>query len=297
VTEVIVKFFSLVPLFLCALAISAGAAVSTDQPPSAFLPPVGQTVHYRYSDTATTPTAPKKKNRTKSEAATLTITTVSVKDVQVTIAVEGKGSHSLDFHLDETGALQPTSSMPESFVLPSSSRGSDDRNEQSAAEQALRLRLSLASRIGAHSGAETSFPVLLNVPWASGPVNPILSIQSTGPNAFVADASAMTSINPPQKKQSKHLIPYLFGLGILGNAVGGTPGRIAGISATVVLAAVAYVRGRHSGRPQSVDVTLHITGQLANGRLQMLSGDQQEIAHEKKKTRTYFSDKWSLVAE
>lgn len=291
------KLFSLAPLFLCPLAISAGAAVSTDQPPSAFLPPAGQTVHYRYSDTVTTPMAPKKKKRTKSEAATLTITTVSAKDVQVTIAVEGKGTRSLNFQVDETGALQPASAMPDSFILPSSSRGDNDRNEQRAAEQALLLRLSLASRIGAHPGAETSFPFLLNVPWASGPVNPILSIKSTGSDTFVADASAMTSINPPQKKQSKHVIPYLFGLGILGSAVGGTPGRIAGLSATAVLAAVAYVRGRHSGRPQPVDVTLHIAGQFANGRLQMLSGNQQENAQEKKKTRTYFSDKWSLVAE
>jgi len=280
-------FFPLVPISACALLVTAGAAVSTDPPPSAFLPPVGQTVSYRYSDTVTTPKG------TESEAATLTLTAVVGNDIQVTITVDGKGSRNLHLSVDETGALQPVS-VPELVASLSSNQGGSDQNEQSAAVQALLLRLSLAARIGAHPGGDTSFPVQLNVSWASGPVNPILFIRST-PDAFVADASDTTSINPPQQNQwQDKLIPAGAGVGIVAAVIGGRTGTIVGVATGAAALVLRFAHGR-SG-PLPVDVTLHITGQLTESRLRMLSGDQEEVVHGKEHPRTVSSDKWSLVA-
>jgi hypothetical protein len=280
-------FFPLVPVSACALLVTAGAAVSTDPPPSAFLPPVGQTVSYRYSDAITTPKG------TESEAARLTLTTVAGNDIQVTIAVDGKGSRSLHFSVDETGALQPIS-IPELVASLSSHQGGSNQNEQKPAAQALWLRLSLAARIGAHLGGETSFPVQLNVSWASGPVNPILSIRTTA-DAFVADARDTTSINPPKEKPlMDKLIAPGAAVGIVTSVIGGTTSEIVGIATGGAALVLSFARGRAG--PLPVDVTLHITGQLGEGRLRMLSGDQEEVVHDKAHPRTVSSDKWSLVA-
>jgi hypothetical protein len=122
------------------------------------------------------------------------------------------------------------------------------------------------------------------------PVNPILYIKPTATNAFVADASDTTAINPPQK-QRRHLL-FPVGLGILGGAVGGAAGRVVGFPAT---GATALVANRGRSGPLTADIKLHINGKLASGRLRTLSGDQEEVIHTKRHTRT-FSDRWSLVA-
>ena len=279
------KYHLLVSICACSLvATAAAASTSTPTQTSAFLPAVGQSVHYRYSDTVTTPKG------SKSGAATLTIKTITENEVEVTIAVDGEGSRSLEFHVDETGTLQPASA-PEPAGSSSRKHGARDAGEEKNAAQALLSRLSIAARIGAKPGTEMSFPIQLNVPWASGPVNPILHVTSTAPNALAGDASDTTSINPPQKQHRHALLPV--GLGLLGGAVGGTTGRIAGVAGTGATA-VAMNRGR-SG-PVPAEVKLRVTGQLADGRLRTLSGDQEIEAHAGKHSNT-FGDKWSLVAE
>jgi hypothetical protein len=137
--------------------------------------------------------------------------------------------------------------------------------------------------------------VTIPIPWASKPVlNPTLFIDMTKADSFIADASDETPVNPPQQKKQR-VLPFTLGLGILGGAVGGTPGRIVGVSSTVVLAAVARRRG-HSG-PSPLNVKVHLSGQLTEGRLSTLAGDQEESIHSGGHTHALLSDKWSLVAE
>jgi hypothetical protein len=133
-----------------------GSAQDTLPPPSAFLPPVGQIVRYRFTDTTITP------KESKSDTGTLTLTAVTAHEIKATVAIDNKPPRNFALHVDHAGALSTT---PQSAPSPG--------------EQALLLRLSLAAQIGAHPGEETSIPVLLNVPWASGPVNPTLYVKST----------------------------------------------------------------------------------------------------------------------
>jgi hypothetical protein len=158
-------------------------------PVSAFLPPLGQTVHYRFSDTIVTP------KESRSEAGTLTLTAVGGNEIKATLAIGEKAPRSFAFQVDPTGALQPAAELDP----PSDKPHRSGKSEPSAREQAFLLRLSLAARIGAHPGEEMSMPVLLNVPWASGPVNPILYVKPTTPDAFVGEATDTTTTNPPQQ--------------------------------------------------------------------------------------------------
>lgn len=252
-------------LSLIALLGCADAAIPSSS--SAFLPPVGQTAHYRYADTVRGP------KQTKNEAAMVTIQSVTETRVRVTISVDGHESRNLDLSVDLTGALQPTSS---------------------AIEQSPELlnRLSLAARIGTNPRVATSFPVLLNIPWASGPVNPLVRVQPTEADGLVANASVATTVNPPPPKQHFHLL-LAPGIGLTGALIGGTTGRVVALSGLVT----STVIGRHSSPgPERTNVTLHVTGHLANGRLQTLSGDQENSVHARRETHT-FSDKWSFVAQ
>jgi hypothetical protein len=149
------KFVFLILLSVCSQEVKAPAAIPTDPPPSAFLPPVGHSVHCRYSDTVTAPKGP------ESEAGRLTLTSVAGNKIQLTMAGNGTGSPSLEFQVDETGALHPASTL-EPAAPPSGKRSHSDWNQQWVAAQALFVRLSVARRTGAHPGAiETSFPVQL----------------------------------------------------------------------------------------------------------------------------------------
>jgi hypothetical protein len=256
-------------------AIMSGATVPVS---SAFLAPVGQATHYRYLDLVTTPKG------ARNAKAQLTLTTTSDHEVEVTIEGEGQQTRQLSFYLDPTGALQPISPV-----------GGHEKEEQEVDAQALLHRLSLAARIGAHAEGEVSVPVTINIPWASKPVlQPTLSIDMTKTDSFIADAIDTTSVNPPQQKKQS-VLPFTFGLGILGGAVGGTPGTIVGISTTVVLGAVARHRG-HLG-PSPLNVNVHVSGQLTAGRLSTLAGDQEEAVHSGGHTHALSSDQWSLVAE
>jgi hypothetical protein len=266
-----VSLFSLVILLGCALPAADGRANSKiPSSPSAFLPPVGQTAHYRYADTVTSA------KQTKNEAAMVTIQSVTENQVHVTIAVDGQESRNLDLSVDLTGALQPTSGA----------------TEQTLARQEFLTRLSLAARIGTNPRVATTFPVLLNIPWASGPVNPLVRVQPTEADGLVANASAATTVNPPPQTQHLHFL-LAPGVGLTGALIGGTTGRVVALSGLVTSTVIA----RHSSpRPERTNVTLHVTGHLANGRLQMLSGDQENTVHARRQTHT-FSDKWSFVAE
>jgi hypothetical protein len=258
-----VSFFSLIVLLGCANSTIPSSS-------SAFLPPVGQTAHYRYADTVTSA------RQTKNEAAMVTIQSVTEDQVHVTIAVDGQESRNLDFRVDLNGALQPASGA----------------TEQTPARQELLTRLSLAARIGTNPRVETSFPVVLNVPWASGPVTPLVRVQPTESDGLVATASAATTVNPPPQKRR---LDFLLapGVGLTGALIGGTTGRVVALSGLVT----STVIGRHSSpSPERTNVTLHVTGHLVNGRLQTLSGDQENTVHARRQTNT-FSDKWSLVAE
>jgi hypothetical protein len=268
---------------------SDGAAVAAHPDlPSAFLPQAGRTVRYQFSDTLTTP------KESKSQAGTLTLTAVAGNEIKAAITIDGKATRNLDFHVDETGVLRPAS-RPDPDESSSAKLRNSGGSEPSAAEQALMLRLSIAARIGANPGEETSFPVVLNVPWANSPVNPILYVKSTAPDVFVADAEDMTSTNPPQKGQTHilRMVAISTGAGILAGEIGGTAGRI--VRPIVTVGSVAIASRTRSG-PQPTNVTLHITGQLADGRLRTISGDQEYTVAAKKQSRT-FSDRWSLVAQ
>lgn len=260
------SFFSLIVLLGCALPATDGSATSLDaSSSSAFLPQVGQSAHYRYVDTVTTPM------QTKSEAVMLTIKSVTENQVRVTIDADGQEPRNLDLSKDLSGALQPTSDQ---------------------GEQELVSRLSLVARIGTNPRVATSFPVLLNVPWASGPVNPMVSIQPTEPDGFVANANAATTVNPPQPQQRLHVL-LAPGIGLTGALIGGTAGRVIAISGLVRTVVVA---NHNVSKPIQTEVKLHITGHLANGRLQALYGDQENSVHAKNRNGT-LSDRWSLVVD
>jgi hypothetical protein len=247
------------------------SAGDTLPPPSAFLPPAGQMVRYRFSDTVVTP------KESKSEAGTLTLTAVTAHEIKASIEIDNKAPRNFALHVDQAGALSTTS-----------------QNTPSTAEQALLLRLSLAAQIGAHPGEETSIPVLLNVPWASGPVNPTLSIKSTSPDVFVGEASDTTTINPPQNARPHILrsVAISAGAGILAGQIGGTAGSV--LRPIVTVGSILIATRSRSG-PQPTDVTLHITGQFADGRLQRLSGNQEYSMPAKEHSRTS-SENWQFVA-
>lgn len=249
-----------------------GSAGDILPPPSAFLPPIGQIAHYRFTDTLTTP------KESKSEAGTLTLTAVTAHEIKATVAIDNKSPRDFALHVDQAGALSTT-----------------PQSAPSAAERALLLRLSLAAQIGAHPGEEMSIPVLLNVPWASGPVNPTLYVKSTAPDAFVGDASDTTTINPPQNARPHILrsVAISAGVGILAGQIGGTAGSV--IRPIVTVGSILIATRSRSG-PQPTDVTLHITGQLADGRLQRLSGNQEYSVPRKEHSRT-FSEKWQFLAQ
>ncbi len=255
---------------------------------SAFLPRVGQSKQYEYSDTITSPKG------SRRFTATLRLTSVSAKEVEAGIAINGKEPHNIDFFVDDSGTLQPTS-MPEGESKSTNTRHNSDQAQQAAAIQAFVSRISLASRISTQPTQETSFQTKITVPGASCPVNPTLVIKLTQPEELVADASDTTSVSSSQTNRRLFMPLGLgIGAGFIGGAIGGTPGRIVGISISATSLVVSLVRSRHSG-PQPADVSLHIEGKLADGRLQSLSGDQELVVHASKRTRT-ITDKWSLVA-
>lgn len=289
-TEEHVKTFLFVALNLFLLVIPARAVASADQAsPSAFLPPVGKTVEYRYTDTLT----PSKKNqKPMSGTATLTITATSPTEYHARIAVDGKAPSTLTLHLDATGALQPDSGL-ESVVLLPGKRKKGDEKAQRVAAQALVDRLSLAAQMPAHPEEGASFPIQLDVPGASIPLNPVLYMKTAGPDSFTADANDATSITPPQKKR-RHFIG-LFGLGILGSVLGGTPGRIVGLSVSAAAAITLIASSHRHAKPIPADISLQVTSVIANDRIQKLSGEQQLVVHAKKGPYT-LGDAWSFVA-
>jgi hypothetical protein len=255
---------------------------------SAFLPMMGQSTQYKYSDTLTT------QKKTRRFTATLTLTWVTVKEIRASIAINGQEPRTLDFYVDETGALQ-LMSMLEADSKSTNKRRSPDRKEQADALQALVSRVALASRVPRHQTQETTFRVRITIPGASCPLNPTLVLKPTQPEELVADASDTTSVNSP--KANRHLFMPLglgIGAGFIGGAIGGTPGRIVGISISATSLLVTLLRAGHSNPLLPADVSLHIDGKLADSRLQTLSGDQEVIVHGKR-ART-ISDKWSLVA-
>jgi hypothetical protein len=272
-----VSLFSLIVFLGCALSASdVGTLSTTPSLSSTFLPPIGQTAHYRYSDMVTTP------KETKREAAMVAIESVAENQVHVTIEVEGQEPRNLDLSVDAAGALQP----------PADAQRDNDLSEQTLSRQALLVRLSLAARIGTNPRAATSFPVLLNIPWASGPVNPMVSFLPAEPDGFVGNAIAATSVNPPKQQQRLNVL-LAPGIGLTGALIGGTAGRLIALGG---LARSAVIANHSVPRPVRTDIKLHITGQLADGRLQVLYGDQENSMHARGHDQT-FSDKWSLIAD
>lgn len=270
---------------LPAVAQQPSADPATPATSSAFLPAIGESRQYRYLDTLTTA------KHSRNFSAALTLTSVSAKEIHATVAIDGKDPHSLDFYLDDTGTLQPTS-MPGTDGNSKNRRHGRSQSEEAAAFQSFVSRISLASRIGAKSTQEASFRVKLMVPGASCPLNPTLVLKPTQPEAIIGDANDTTSVNSPANRRLFMPLGLGFGAGFIGGAIGGTPGRIVGIS----ISATSLVIGiaRHAG-PQPADVSLHIDGKLADNRLQTLSGDQEVLVHANNRTHT-ISDKWSLAA-
>lgn len=219
------------------------------------------------------------------------LTAVTGNEIKATVATDSKEPRIFFLRVDQTGALRPTDELDS----PSAAPRHNGHSSPSAAEQALLFRLSLAAQIGAHPGEEMSIPVLLDVPWASGPVNPILNVKSTAPDAFIGDASDTTTTNPPQNSRP-HLLRSVgisTGASIAAGEIGGTTGRI--IRPIVTVGSILIATRSRSG-PQPTDVTLHIAGQLADGRLQRLSGNQEFAVAQKEHSRIV-SDKWQLIAQ
>jgi hypothetical protein len=279
--------------FVLVAMLSAMAQQSSGEPAmptasTAFLPRVGQSTQYKYSDTITSPKG------TRRFTATLRLTSVTAERVQASIAINGKEPHSIDFFVDDLDTLQPTS-MPDGGRESANKRHNSDQTQQAAAIQAFVSRISLASRIAAQPTQETSFQTKMVIPGASCPLHPTLVLKPTQPEEVVADASDTTSVSASQGNRRLFMPLGLgIGAGFIGGAIGGTPGRIVGISISATSLVVSLVRSRHSG-PLPADVSLHIEGKLADGRLQSLSGDQELVVHASKHTHT-ITDKWSLVA-
>lgn len=277
--------FPFAPIVFCALLAMAGAATAA----STFLPPVGQTARYRFSDTVIGGKG------TKTLSGTLTVLSVSEDRVQLSIAIDGKAQRTFDLRVDATGALD--AERETAAAVPATDSHVDRQAQPGAAEQALILQLSLASRVGAHPVADVaSFPVLLDIPWAREPVNPMLEIRRTGPDAFAGEAKDTTTINPPGRNR-EHIVrdrAISVGVGILASQIGGNGvGRVVG--PVVTLTTLLIASHNHSGQPQPADVSLHVTGRLGGGRLQAISCDEEYIVHPGKHAQT-FGDRWSLTA-
>jgi hypothetical protein len=267
-----------------------GAAVTADTPSSTLMPLVGQTAHYRFSDTVKTP------GGTRNLAGTLTLATLAPDQIRVSITLEGKGTRSFDLHADQTGALWQSSGSEPSLQAPSArSRRSSSSSEPSVTEQELIRRLSLVARIGAHPSEDASFPVVLDVPWASGPVDPLLTVKSDPTGVFTADATQETSVNPPARGRAHILRSVLIsaGVGVAASQIGGVAGRVVG---PVVSIGSLVIASRNRSGASPTDVRLHITGKISAGRLQTVSGAQEYAVHAGGRSRTY-SDTWSLVLE
>ncbi len=283
VPEDLVRLFRFAPIVICALVAMADAATAA----STFLPPVGQTARYRFSDTVIGGKG------TKTLSGTLTLLSVTEDRAQLSIAIDGKAPRTFNLHVDATGALDAEKGIS-AAVSPTDSRAGGQALP-GVAEQALILQLSLASRAGAHPADVESFPVLLDIPWARAPVNPILKIRPTGPDAFAGDAEDTTTINPPGRNR-EHILrnrAIAVGVGIVASQIDGGVGRVVG--PVVTLTTLLIASRTHSGDPQPADVSLHITGQLAGGRLQTISCDEEYVVHPGKHAHT-FGDRWSLTA-
>jgi hypothetical protein len=212
-------------------------------------------------------------------------------EIEATVAIDNKPPRSFSLHVDQTGALQSTAGMDPPSAAPHHNR----QTAPGAAEQAFLGRLSLAAQIGARPGEEMSIPVLLNVPWASGPVNPTLYVKPTAPDAFTGDASDTTTINPPQSGRPHILrsVAISAGVGVLAGQIGGTAGSV--IRPIVTVGSILIAARSRSG-PQPTDVSLHITGQLANGHLQRISGNQESSVAQKERSRIS-REQWQLLAQ
>jgi hypothetical protein len=273
--------------FLPAIAQESPDRTASLAASSAFLPMIGQTAQYEYSD------ALMAQKKTRRFAATLTLTSFTAKEIRASIAIKGQESRSLDFYVDDTGALLPVSLLEADSKSTNKRRNSRQRG-QADSLQAFISRVALASRIGMQPAQETSFLVKITVPGASCPLNPTLVLKATQPEELVADASDTTSVS--STKANRHLFMPLglgIGAGFIGGAIGGTPGRIVGISISATSLVITLLRS-HRSDSLPADVDLHIDGKLADSRLQTLSGDQEVIVHGKR-PRT-ISDKWRLVA-
>jgi hypothetical protein len=149
-----VRLFRFAPIVICALVAMADAATAA----STFLPPVGQTARYRFSDTVIGGKG------TKTLSGSLTLLSVTEDRAQLSIAIDGKAPRTFNLHVDATGALDAEKGIS-AAVSPTDSRAGGQALP-GVAEQALILQLSLASRAGAHPADVESFPVLLDIPWA-----------------------------------------------------------------------------------------------------------------------------------
>ena len=223
----------------------------------------------------------------KSLTGTLTLRSVADNNIQVTFAIDGRDAHSLDFYIDQTGALQPVVT-PEAMAPRTRKTKDADLVRDRAVAEALALRLSLASRVATRT--ETSFPIVLSVPWANGPINPILSIRSASDDSFVGDAYATAFVNPPKSRHKFGLL-VPFGLGVAGAFATGVTGGLIAAAGPVA----STWAGNHSSNPLPVDVSLHLVGDFSRGRLRSISGDQEDLVHSGKHT-SKSTEQWSIVA-
>ncbi len=82
-----------------------------------------------------------------------------------------------------------------------------------------------------------------------------------------------------------------LGLGLAGAFADAATGRF--VSAAGVVAS-SSVRESVPDGPLPIDVKLHLTGQMIDNRIQVLSGVQDSLVHVGKRTRK-ISDVWSLI--
>jgi hypothetical protein len=254
-------------------------------PASAFLPSPGETLSYRISDTVIS------SKQSKNEAGTLTLTAVSGDEIEATVALDNKPPRSFALYVDQAGALQPTDQSDQ----PSKAPRHRHLTASGAADQAFLLRLSLAAQIGARPGEAMAIPVVLNVPWVSSPANPTLYIKPTTADTFAGDASDTITVPPPQNGRSHLLraVAISAGAGILAGQIGGTAGSVI---RPIVIVGTMLIASRKRPGPQPTEVSLHISGELAEGRLQRLSGDQEYSVAQKERSRV-FSEQWQFLAQ
>jgi hypothetical protein len=251
------------------------AAHPAEELNSAFLPAVGQTTRYAFVATTTL------MRFKRTVKATLSLARPASDQLQVTVSTDGGSARTLHMHIDRTGAVETPAQLA---AIATSDPYKPGLLKSEVA--ALWVRFCLTTRICRDPGSESSFPVQLGVPWAVGPVMPNLAFKSTDEHTFIADAETKTSVN----------LPGGIGTGWVSIFPAILAGPVLSLTGKVSLGAglSGIVDFSGASGPTPTDVKLHLTGELRDGRLKMLSAEQEDTIHGNRGSRKLIED-WQFT--